>query len=126
MSESITTTLRGRVVTPDAVIEDAVVALSGDRISWVGPVSAWPDEAPPQSNSTILPGLVDVHCHGGGGASFPDSARADLMTAVRHHRGRGTTTMLASLVSASPGRLVEQTSMLADLYESGDIAGVHL
>ena len=126
MSESITTTLRGRVVTPDAVIEDAVVALSGDRISWVGPVSAWPDEAPPQSNSTILPGLVDAHCHGGGGASFPDSARADLMTAVRHHRGRGTTTMLASLVSASPGRLVEQTSMLADLYESGDIAGVHL
>ncbi|MDI9933570.1 amidohydrolase family protein [Rhodococcus sp. IEGM 1354] len=126
MSESITTTLRGRVVTPDAVIEDAVVALAGDRISWVGPVSAWPDEAPPQSNSTILPGLVDVHCHGGGGASFPDSARADLMTAVRHHRGRGTTTMLASLVSASPRRLVEQTSMLADLYESGDIAGVHL
>lgn len=126
MSESITTTLRGRVVTPDAVIEDAVVALSGDRISWVGPVAAWPDEAPPQSNSTILPGLVDVHCHGGGGASFPDSARADLMTAVRHHRGRGTTTMLASLVSASPGRLVEQTSTLADLYESGDIAGVHL
>ncbi|MBY4229884.1 amidohydrolase family protein [Rhodococcus fascians] len=126
MSESITTTLRGRVVTPDAVIEDAVVALSGDRISWVGPVAAWPDEAPPQSNSTILPGLVDVHCHGGGGASFPDSARADLMTAVRHHRGRGTTTMLASLVSASPVRLVEQTSMLADLYESGDIAGVHL
>lgn len=126
MSESITTALRGRVVTPDAVIEDAVVALSGDRISWVGPVSAWPDEAPPQSNSTILPGLVDVHCHGGGGASFPDSARADLMTAVRHHRGRGTTTMLASLVSASPGRLVDQTSMLADLYESGDIAGVHL
>ncbi|MCU6540485.1 hypothetical protein NLK95_28070, partial [Klebsiella pneumoniae] len=62
MSESITTTLRGRVVTPDAVIEDAVVALSGDRISWVGPVSAWPNEAPLQSNSTILPGLVDVHC----------------------------------------------------------------
>lgn len=126
MSESVTTTLRGRVVTPDAVIDDAVVALAGDRISWVGPVAAWPDEAPPQSNSTILPGLVDVHCHGGGGASFPDSGQGDLMTAVRHHRGRGTTTMLASLVSASPRRLVEQTSTLADLYESGDIAGVHL
>ncbi|MBY4105837.1 amidohydrolase family protein, partial [Rhodococcus fascians] len=126
MSESITSTLRGRVVTPDAVIDDAVVALAGDRISWVGAVSAWPDEAPLQSNSTIMPGLIDVHCHGGGGASFPDSAQADLMTAVRHHRGRGTTTMLASLVSASPRRLVEQTSMLADLYESGDIAGVHL
>jgi len=34
--------------------------------------------------------------------------------------------MLASLVSAPPERLITQTSLLADLYESGDIAGVHL
>ncbi|CCQ15795.1 N-acetylglucosamine-6-phosphate deacetylase [Rhodococcus sp. AW25M09] len=108
------------------MIEDGVVALTGDRISWVGPSRRWTGEAVSQSDSTILPGLVDVHCHGGKGASFPDSAAADLMTAVRHHRSRGTTTMLASLVSAPPERLIGQTSLLADLYESGDIAGVHI
>lgn len=126
MTASTATTHRGRVVTRDGVIEDGVVASTGDRISWVGPTSAWPGAAVPQTNSTILPGLVDLHCHGGAGASFPDSPAVDLMTAVRHHRSRGTTTMLASLVSAPPDRLIAQTSLLADLYESGDIAGVHL
>ncbi|MDV6264472.1 N-acetylglucosamine-6-phosphate deacetylase [Rhodococcoides yunnanense] len=126
MTDSTETTLRGRVVTSEEVIEDGVVALTGERISWVGPTRLWTGDAVPQSDSTILPGLVDVHCHGGAGASFPDSAAADLMTAVRHHRSRGTTTMLASLVSAPPERLIGQTSLLADLYESGDIAGVHI
>ena len=126
MTASITTTLRGRVVTDTAVIEDGVVALTGDRISWVGSASRWAGDAVPQSATTILPGLVDVHCHGGAGASFPDSASADLRTAVLHHRSRGTTTMLASLVSAPPERLIGQTALLADLYESGDIAGVHI
>ncbi|MGV8872954.1 MAG: N-acetylglucosamine-6-phosphate deacetylase [Rhodococcus sp. (in: high G+C Gram-positive bacteria)] len=126
MTASVTTTLRGRVVTGEEVIEDGVVALTGARISWVGPTRLWTGDAVPQTDTTILPGLVDVHCHGGKGASFPDSAAADFMTAVRHHRSRGTTTMLASLVSAPPERLIGQTSLLADLYESGDIAGVHL
>lgn len=126
MTASTTTTHRGRVVTRDQVIEDGVVAWTGDRISWVGPASAWPGRAVPQTDSTILPGLVDLHCHGGAGASFPDSPAVDLMTAVRHHRCRGTTTMLASLVSAPPERLITQTSLLADLYETGDVAGVHL
>lgn len=34
--------------------------------------------------------------------------------------------MLASLVSAPGDRLVGQTSVLADLYDAGDIAGVHV
>ncbi|MEK8070895.1 N-acetylglucosamine-6-phosphate deacetylase [Rhodococcoides navarretei] len=126
MTAPATTTLRGRVVTRDEVIEDGVLALAGARIEWVGPASAWLGDPAPQSDTTILPGLVDLHCHGGAGASFPDSPADDLMTAVRHHRSRGTTTMLASLVSAPPERLIAQTSMLADLYESGDIAGIHI
>ncbi|MFI8568886.1 N-acetylglucosamine-6-phosphate deacetylase [Rhodococcus sp. NPDC078407] len=121
-----TTTLRGRVVTGEEVIEDGTIVLTGDRISWVGPTPRWTGDPAPQSDSIILPGLVDLHCHGGAGASFPDSADADLLTAVRHHRSRGTTTMLASLVSAPPERLIHQTSLLADLYEAGDIAGVHI
>ncbi|MGB3371741.1 MAG: amidohydrolase family protein [Rhodococcus sp. (in: high G+C Gram-positive bacteria)] len=126
MTVAVSMTLRGRVVSVDSVVEDGVVVVEGDRISWVGPACSAPGQIPPHSGSTILPGLVDVHCHGGAGASFPDSGSADLMTAVRHHRARGTTTMLASLVSAPADRLIAQTSLLADLYHSGDIAGVHV
>ena len=52
----------------------------------------------------VVPGFVDIHVHGGGGGSFtdldPDSARR----AVEFHRAHGTTSTLASLVTASPGR----------------------
>lgn len=118
--------VRGRVVTEGGVIADGVVVTEGDRISWVGPAKEVGGETPPPSDSIVLPGLVDVHCHGGAGASFPDSRGEELLTAVRHHRSRGTTTMLASLVSAPADRLVEQTALLAELYRSGDIAGIHV
>ncbi|MDJ0395726.1 amidohydrolase family protein [Rhodococcus sp. G-MC3] len=118
--------LRGRVVTADAVIGDGVVVIDGDTISWVGSAEAALGELPARSNLTILPGLVDVHCHGGAGASFPDSGAEQLMDAVRHHRSRGTTTMLASLVSAPPARLVAQTAVLSALAASGEIAGIHV
>nr|WP_296775268.1 N-acetylglucosamine-6-phosphate deacetylase [Rhodococcus sp. (in: high G+C Gram-positive bacteria)] len=118
--------LRGRVVTADAVIEDGVVVVDGDTISWVGSADAALGERPPATDTTILPGLVDLHCHGGAGASFPDSGAEQMMDAVRHHRSHGTTTMLASLVSAPPARLVEQTALLSELYAAGDIAGIHV
>ena len=99
--------LRGRVVTPDAVLLDAAVVVEGDRLTWVGPVEtatappaladavrAAPAPAP---GTTLLPGLVDLHNHGGGGASFPDAATADVARrAVREHLVHGTTTLVAS------------------------------
>ena len=102
------TFLRGRVVTPTEVIADGLVVLRDGLIAWVGPVAdaaaaGWspvPDvDATPV---TLLPGLVDLHDHGGGGASFPDSATAqEALVAVREHRAHGTTTLVASLVMSS-------------------------
>ena len=55
---------------------------------------------PGRAGSTLLPGLVDVHCHGGAGGEF-GAAADSAATAVRHHHVSGTTTLLGSLVSAS-------------------------
>ncbi|NMR19959.1 N-acetylglucosamine-6-phosphate deacetylase [Cellulomonas fimi] len=129
--------LRGRVVTPDRVIEDGAVVVEGARIVWVGDIaSATAPPAlsevvgatdPPTGGTTLLPGLVDLHNHGGGGASFPDSA--DVGTArgaVREHLRHGTTSMLASLVTADPATLVERAALLADVADTGDLVGIHL
>ena len=75
--------LRGRVVTATGVIEDGVVIIEGDTIAWVGPAveatgHGWPDVPDaPRTPMTLLPGLVDVHNHGGGGAGFPDALTPD-------------------------------------------------
>ncbi|HEY3629252.1 MAG TPA: N-acetylglucosamine-6-phosphate deacetylase [Jatrophihabitantaceae bacterium] len=70
----------------------------------------------------LAPGFVDLHVHGGGGASFVDDPRA----AVAFHQRHGTTTLLASLVTAPIPELADQITALAPLVADGTIGGVHL
>lgn len=123
------TAVRGRVVTPDAVLDDGVVLLDGDRILAVGPareLGAGGAGAEVLDAGYVLPGLVDLHNHGGGGASFPDATDArTALRAVREHRRHGTTTLLASLVTARPEELRARTRTLVELCEAGEVAGIH-
>jgi len=73
-----------------------------------------------------VPGFVDLHVHGGGGGSFTDGEPDSAVQAVLAHRAHGTTTTLASLVAAGPEELLRSVRMLAELQQSGMIAGVHL
>ena len=116
--------IRGRVVTPTGVISDGLVAVAGDRIAEVRPAA--PGQVAARRAHWVLPGFVDIHVHGGAGASFtsgdPDQARA----AVSFHRDHGTTTMLASLVSAPSEHLHEAVKRLGPLVDEGLLAGIHL
>jgi N-acetylglucosamine-6-phosphate deacetylase len=80
----------------------------------------------------VVPGFVDMHVHGGGGASYTDAdGIADGITdgiskAAGFHRRHGTTTTLASLVTAAPAELIGGVRALAAATETGTIAGIHL
>jgi len=117
--------LRGRVVTAEAVLPDGVVVVDGNRISHVGVADEW-DGDPGESRGTLLPGLVDVHDHGGGGHAFPTTDPAEAAAAARHHHRHGSTTVVASLVTAAPDTLVEQVATLVPLVSQGLLAGIHL
>lgn len=127
--------LRGRLVMSDGIIEDGVVLISGERIAWVGALADVASGAPewgdvvgmtPPTDDTLIPGLVDVHCHGGGGASFPNaSSPEEAMTAVLEHRRHGTTSIVASCVTADQEALRARASLLAGLVERGEVAGIH-
>ena len=127
------TFLRGRAVTPTEVIEDGLVVLQDGVIAWVGEATAagaagWTDVPDAAATPvTLLPGLVDIHTHGGGGASYPDATTPDeALVAVREHRAHGTTTLVASLVTAAPDTLRQRVGVLAELAATGEIAGIHL
>lgn len=123
--------IRGWVITPEAEIGDGVVAAADGVISWVGPAAElpgrWAGQLPAAApDRLVLPGLVDVHNHGGGGASFPDaSGRNEAEQAIAEHRRHGTTRMLASLVTAPDEVLLARAELLADLVVAGEVEGVH-
>lgn len=121
--------VRGRLLgTGSGEIADGVVEFDGSRISWVGPAAHYPavEQLPAASADLVLPGLIDVHCHGGGGFGFPNADAAGARVAAANHRGQGTTGLLGSLVSAQPEVLVEQAAILADLVAEGELLGIHL
>lgn len=129
--------LRGRVVTPQDDVEDGAVVVADGLVRWVGPVAAAEHAdaevaaavaaaLAPEPGTVLLPGLVDLHNHGGGGVGFPDATTADdALVAVLEHRRHGTTTVLASLVTADRETLLARAGLLAGLADAGEIAGIH-
>jgi N-acetylglucosamine-6-phosphate deacetylase len=77
-------------------------------------------------DATVVPGFVDMHVHGGGGASYIDGTRAEVSRAATFHLRHGTTTTLASLVTLPRNTLLDTVIALTDLTEQGTVAGIHL
>ncbi|MET8609441.1 N-acetylglucosamine-6-phosphate deacetylase [Streptomyces sp. SCPE 10] len=109
------------VVLPTGTVRDGQIAVDGTRIAAAAPAGA---EVVDVSGHWLVPGFVDIHNHGGGGASFSGTAE-QILTAVRTHREHGTTTLVASTVTDEMDLLVRQAGLLSELAEQGDIAGIH-
>jgi N-acetylglucosamine-6-phosphate deacetylase len=124
--------LTGRLVTPERVVAEGALVVTGDRIRFAGSArdlpAEWRTASLPKgwpTGSTLLPGAVDVHCHGGGGGEFSADPASSAGAARYHHRS-GTTTLLGSLVSGSRGALVDGVRTCSALVASGVLAGIHL
>ena len=74
----------------------------------------------------LIPGFVDIHCHGGGGAYFASLTDAEITQVIETHRAGGTVATLASLVTEPIPNLLEQIARLIPFAERGEIAGIHL
>jgi N-acetylglucosamine-6-phosphate deacetylase len=112
--------IRGAI--PTAGLTDGVVTVEAGVITRV----AAADGAAPPPAGVILPGLIDIHCHGGGGHSFATPDPAQALAAAAHHAAAGTTGVVASLVTAAPADLLAQVRALAPLVADGHLLGLHL
>ncbi|MEV7784971.1 N-acetylglucosamine-6-phosphate deacetylase [Streptomyces sp. NPDC088106] len=124
-----------RVVLPTGTVDDGRVIVEGTRIAGGGPPGPEPAEGSGQapvdaeqvdlSGHWLVPGFVDLHNHGGGGASFAGGTAEDVLKGVHTHRAHGTTTVVASAVTGDLDFLARHAGMLAELAQQGDIAGIH-
>ena len=119
--------LRGpQVVTPDGVLDGAEVEVADGRI--IGIREATTEAATDLGPGWLVPGFVDLHCHGGGGASFASTDPDEITRAATFHHTHGTTAMLASLVSDDVDVLCAQLDAVGEVVEAGTtpIVGAHL
>lgn len=115
-----------RMVTPDGVVEDGWLQVEGGRIAGLG--EGTPPEHPGRdlAGRWLIPGFVDLHCHGGGGGTVVGADPDAVRTFVATHRRHGTTSIVASLVTAEYEALERDVRALAEFTADGLVAGVHL
>ena len=77
-------------------------------------------------SETLIPGFVDIHCHGGGGYYFSDATPQNVQHAIDTHRSAGTTSQIASLVTTDIHTLTSQIKALIPFVRSGSLVGIHL
>jgi len=127
--------LFGKVLTPKGLIERGAIAVAAGVIQYAGEAewlpeacSSWPSVS--GQEDLYLPGFVDVHVHGGAGHDFMYSDAGALDAITRFHSSQGTTTMLATTMTAPKEEIDSVLSEVA-AYRSrpmpyAQLAGVHL
>ena len=122
--------VEGNVLTPRGFVRGRVqiegghvAAIDGDPID---EAAARRDVGQP----IVLPGFIDLHVHGGGGADTMDAGAAVAQVA-RTHAQYGTTAMLATTMTAPIGDIQTAMRALAPLCRqrapgSARVLGVHL
>src|SRR5215469_8752653 len=127
----------GRALTPSTEIPDAGILIRDCSIEAVGPRSGVPL---PRGGREIIatdkiavPGFLDVHIHGAGGHDVMEATDDALKAVARTIAKRGTTSFVATTVTASPEaicRSAEAVSRYFALQHQADdrraeVLGVH-
>lgn len=116
----------GRVLTPEGFLDNAWIQVDGEKISAIGQGAPPTEPDIDLAGQLVLPGFVDQHCHGGGGASFVTTDAEEAKRAAGFHLEHGTTSIMASLVSGSNEALTAQVETLSPLVDDGTVIGIHL
>ncbi|MEU7583679.1 N-acetylglucosamine-6-phosphate deacetylase [Streptomyces sp. NPDC041068] len=111
-----------QVVLPTGTLTNGRVIVDGTRIAGSAPADA---ETIDLGGHWVVPGFVDIHNHGGGGASFTSGTVEDVLKGIHTHRLHGTTTVVASFVTGEMDFLTQRAGLLSELAEQGEIAGIH-
>jgi len=127
----LTQIYNGHVLTPEGWINGGSVIIEDNRIKEVSKSSRQldgMDKVIDAHGMHVVPGGIDLHCHGGGGCDFQECTREAFTTVAHTHLLHGTTSIYATL-SSSPIDMMEQACQTCDdlMREQGStIMGMHM
>jgi N-acetylglucosamine-6-phosphate deacetylase len=130
-----------RILTPHEELHDRVIVIQDDRITAIGhrdEIQVPADARDIVARDTIVvPGFVDIHIHGAGGHDVMEATPKALSTVSDRVARHGTTSMLATTVSAPPEETCRSLAGIAAYIASpenrpsrhrstAEILGIHL
>jgi N-acetylglucosamine-6-phosphate deacetylase len=113
-----------RTFTPTMEIADSGILIRDGVIDAIGPRSGMSLPAGAQeiraTGDTAAPGFIDVHIHGAGGRDVMEATDDAVATVARTLARHGTTSFLATTVTASPDHICRSVSVIAK-YIAGQL-----
>ena len=107
----------GRALTPTAEINDAGILIRDEVIDAIGPRAAISLPAGAReisaTDKTAIPGFLDVHIHGAGGHDVMEGSGAALRAISRKVSEYGTTSLVATTVTASTDETLRAVAGIA-------------
>ena len=120
--------INAKLILENEIIENATLLVKDGRICDFGTGVEIPEntETVDCEGKYLAPGYVDIHVHGGGGASFSE----DPVSAARHFLSHGETTVLPTLYyDYNKEGLIRAVGLVREAMASGEaenIAGLYM
>ena len=126
--------LGSKIITPLKVIENGIVIVNDGMIEYVGEEKKAANLVSYDNiykGEYIVPGFIDIHCHGGNGYDTMDSTYEALKEISKFKAKNGCTGFLATTVTSSIKETVKALNNVNEYNkqspeEGAEIVGVHL
>jgi N-acetylglucosamine-6-phosphate deacetylase len=117
-------TLQGKILTPDGFIHGEIKFR--EKIISIRKANLENNNLP-----IIIPGFIDLHVHGGGGCDVMEATPISISTIAKTHARFGTTSFLATTMTAPKETLVKSFEAMKPTYlkrpnSEARLLGVHL
>ena len=123
-----TAIINANIVTTEKVIPNGVCVFDNGIIEYVG--TQMPNDAVviDAKNQYLIPGFIDLHCHGGDGSEFIDGTKDAVIKACSIHAKHGTKVLYPTISATDYDTMVRSLEAIEKAKDSVNliIAGVHL
>ena len=124
-----TAIINAKIVTAETVVDGGVCVCEGGYIKYLGTETQPADTVIDAKGRYLIPGFIDLHCHGGNGLEFMDASAEEYAEIARFHLSHGTTSMLATTLAATAeetANVLNTFKRYKEKYPTGSLTGVHL
>ncbi len=113
------------IITTNIGVENGKIAYIGEDASLITEAYTY------NEGEVVLPGFIDQHIHGAGGADAMDGTIEDLSTIANSVASEGTTGFLATTMTQSPQNILKAMNAVkeykaSNVKEGAEILGIHL
>ncbi|MDP4132164.1 MAG: N-acetylglucosamine-6-phosphate deacetylase [Bacteroidota bacterium] len=132
MSIPQTKIINGQIITPNGILKNGSLLISGGRITEIS------ESGIDSSASVILdaagkfvsPGFIDIHVHGGGGSDFMDGTVDAFLKIAELHARYGTTSLVPTTLTAEKEDLLHTLDIYRQAYKKNNrgaqFMGMHI